>query len=126
MSDSIGRLVAHMVGDYVVQSDWMAAAKVYGTSKDARKAASAHAALYTACFVPLTRNPVRLAVIGITHGLLDHYRPLPKLIHRKNRLLSPSSWPVTEVDALPFWLHIVVDNSVHLLINELALRRWRR
>jgi hypothetical protein len=122
----MSRLVAHLVGDYVVQSDWMAAAKVYGDSKTARKAATIHASLYTACFVPFTRNPIRLAVIGITHGLLDHYRPLPKLIHRKDVLLSPVSWPATEADKVPFWLSIVVDNTIHLAINELALRQWRR
>lgn len=119
------RLLAHLVGDYVMQSDWMAAAKVYGQSKDARKAAAIHAALYTACFLPLTRNPLRLAVIGITHGLLDHYRPFPKLIHRKDVLLSPAGWPATPVDQTPFWLSVVVDNTAHLLINEVALSARR-
>lgn len=100
------RLLAHLAGDYILQSDWMAAAKVYGTGRDSRKAAAAHAALYTACFVPMTRNPLRLAIIGITHGLLDHFRPLPKVIYFKNQMLSPRSWPVTEAAATPFWLHI--------------------
>ncbi len=110
-----------MIGDYVVQSDWMAAAKVHGQSKDARKAAAIHAALYTACFLPLTRHPLRLAVIGITHGLLDHYRPFPRLIHRKDALLSPAAWPATPARDVPFWMNVVVDNTAHLLINELAL-----
>jgi hypothetical protein len=119
------RLLAHMVGDYVCQSDWMAAAKVYGQSKDARKAAAIHAALYTACFLPLTRNPLRLAVIGVTHGLLDHYRPFPKLIHRKDVLLSPAAWPATPAQDIPFWMTVIVDNTAHLLINELALSARR-
>lgn len=120
------QLLAHLVGDYVVQSDWMAAAKVVGQPHDKRSAAIAHAALYTACFVPLTRNPLRLAVIGVTHGLLDRYRPLPALIHRKDVLLSPTDWPATPAKDVPFWLHIVVDNTVHLLINEMALSVRRR
>ena len=115
------QLIAHLIGDYVVQSDWMAAAKVYGTEHDRRSAAVLHAALYTACFIPLTRNPIRLAVIGVTHGLLDRYRPFPALIHRKNVLLSPAGWPATPAADVPLWLRIVVDNCAHLVINEIAL-----
>jgi len=115
------QLIAHLVGDYVVQSKWMAAAKVYGSPDDRRQAAVIHAALYTACFVPLTRNPWRLAVIGITHGLIDRYRPLPRLINAKDIILSPVSWPHRMSDEVPFWLHIVVDSTLHLAINEVAL-----
>lgn len=118
-------LIAHLVGDYVLQSDWMAAAKVYGSEHDSRQASIAHAAFYTACFIPLTRNPIRLAVIGITHGLLDRYRPFPELIHQKDKLLSPVNWPATPAADVPVWLRIVVDNTAHLLINELALRKWK-
>lgn len=120
------RLIAHLVGDYCVQSDWMAAAKVLGSPYDRRAAALAHAALYTTCFVPFTRNPLRLALIGVTHGVLDRYRPLPLLINWKDRLLSPSGWPATPSEDVPFWLHVLVDNTIHLAINELALDAWRR
>ena len=118
------KVIAHLLGDYVVQSDYLAIAKTH-RNREGVRAAAAHAAIYTACHLPLTRNPIRLAVIGITHGLLDHYRPLPKLIHRKNVLLSPAGWPATKPEETPFWLHIVVDNTLHLLINEVALS-WRR
>lgn len=115
------KLIAHLVGDYVLQSDYLAQAKTHRTDYGVR-AATYHAAIYTACHLPLTRNPLRLAVIGITHGLLDHYRPLPKLIHAKDEILSPGDWHATPASDVPFWLHIVVDNTLHLLINEVALR----
>jgi hypothetical protein len=121
----VKRLIAHLVGDYLVQSDYLALAKTQRTREGVR-AAAIHAALYTACFVPFTRNPLRLAVIGITHGLLDHYRSLPALIHRKDQLLSPSSWSATPAKDVPFWLHVVVDNTLHLAINEVALHRTNR
>jgi|SRR6478609_8390071 len=114
------RLIAHLIGDYIIQSDYLAQAKTHRTGYGV-KAATAHALLYTACFLPLTRNPLRLAIIGVTHGLLDHYRPLPKLIHAKDKALSPRGWPATRPSELPFWLHIVVDNTTHLLVNEVAL-----
>jgi Protein of unknown function (DUF3307) len=116
----VKRLLAHLVGDYVVQSDWMAQVKTR-RSREGVAAAAVHAALYTACFLPLTRNPFRLAVIGITHGLLDHYRPLPELIAAKDNLLAPPDWSHNNADDVEFWLHILVDNTVHLLINEIAL-----
>jgi len=120
----VRQLIAHLVGDYVVQSDYLAQAKTHRTDYGVR-AAAVHAALYTACFVPLTRSPWRLAIIGITHGLLDHYRPLPKLIATKDWVLSPRDWNVTPPEQVPFWLHIVVDNTAHLVINEVALG-WRK
>lgn len=119
------QLIAHLIGDYLVQTDYLAAAKVQRTRVGVR-AAVWHAASYTACFLPLTRNPLRLAVIGVTHGLLDHYRPLPRLIAAKDKALTPRGWPSTPAKDVPFWLHVVVDNSIHLLINELALAAGAR
>lgn len=121
---TVRKLLCHLVGDYVLQSDWMALAKTH-RNREGRCAAAEHAVIYTLCHLPLTRNPLRLALIGITHGLLDHYRPLPRLIHEKDKLLSPYGWPATKPAELPFWMHVVVDNTVHLAINEIALS-WRR
>lgn len=104
----------------------MAAAKVLAHGRERVLATTAHAVTYTACFVPFTRNPIRLAVIGVTHGLIDAYRPLAYLIHQKDRLLSPRSWPATKTKDVDWWLVIVTDQVVHLLINELALDAFRR
>lgn len=111
-------LLAHLVGDYVLQTDHMAQRKTQAWGP-----AVAHAATYTAPFVLLTRNWKALAVIGGTHLLLDHYRPLPRIIALKNRVLSPAGYSSGE---LPFWLHIVIDNTVHLVINEVALSQGGR
>ena len=114
------QLIAHLVGDYVVQSQYMADTKV-DRSREGVVWATAHAALYTACFIPLTRHPARLAMIGITHGLLDHYRPFPKLIALRNTKMSPRFMGAFPQQQVPVWLRIVVDNTAHLLINEIAL-----
>lgn len=120
------RLIAHLVADYWLQSDYLAAAKVLGQAPEARKAAAVHAALYTAPFLAFTRNPLRLAFIAVTHGLLDHYRPFRRLTHRKNNLLSPKGWPPGRPEQIPDWLLIVTDNTAHLVLNELALDAFRR
>lgn len=115
-----------MLGDYVLgQNDYLAGAKIQRTREGVR-AAAIHAAAYTACFVPLTRNPLRLAVIGLTHGLLDHYRPLAYFISWKDRVFSPQAWPYTRTHEVPFWMVILVDNTMHLALNELALDLRRR
>jgi hypothetical protein len=65
----MSELLAHAFGDYVVQSDWMAAEK---TTRHGP--AALHAASYAACFLPLTRSWKALAVIGGTHFVIDRWR----------------------------------------------------
>lgn len=120
--------LAHLVGDYVLQSHWMAKAK---TSQ--ALPAAIHAATYTACFVPLTRDWRRLAVIGGTHYLIDRYRLARHVAWAKNQV-GPKNWrpehtatgfSETDPDWLKFWLMIITDNTMHLLINHLALNVGR-
>jgi hypothetical protein len=49
-----GFFVAHMVGDYLLQTDWQARHKAGGLGRDAvaRRALLAHVATYTLAFVP--------------------------------------------------------------------------
>ena len=49
-----GFFVAHMVGDYLLQTDWQARHKSRGLGRDpvARRALFAHVATYTLAFVP--------------------------------------------------------------------------
>ena len=49
-----GFFVAHMVGDYLFQTDWQARTKFRGLGRDgvARRALLAHVATYTIAFIP--------------------------------------------------------------------------
>ena len=120
--------LAHLVGDYVLQSDWMAAEKMKRWWP-----AIAHGVMYTVPFLLITQSPWALLVIGGTHIVLDHYRAAKYVIWAKN-FLAPSafhsSWKEVkdnegfraEVPAgLARALRIVVDNTIHLLINAAAL-----
>lgn len=80
--------LAHLVGDYVLQSHWMATRKT-----KAWKPALAHALSYTAAFLPLTRDPRRLAVIGGTHYLIDRYRLARHVAYLKNQVAPPGERP---------------------------------
>ena len=63
------QLVAHAVGDYIIQSDWMADNK---TKSDV--AALIHAATYTLPFLLITTDALALAWILMTHFFIDRYR----------------------------------------------------
>lgn len=81
------QLLAHFWGDFVLQTDWMALNKkkpgMHGWIP-----VLAHSLVYTLMFLMLTRSWVALAVIFVTHAVIDHYSFLSKLIWARN-CLSP-------------------------------------
>lgn len=125
-------VLAHLVGDYIAQSDWMAQQKTAS-----HLPAALHAVTYAACFLPLTRDPRALAVIGGSHFVIDRYRLARYVVWAKNQLAPAAHrFPWSEArgtgyhqDKAPWmavWLMIVADNTMHMLINRWALRRWSR
>jgi len=144
------QIVLHAIGDYVLQSDWMA------TEKTKRSVpALAHALVYTLPFLFLTRSPLALLVIAGTHFVIDRWRLARYLCWIKNYLapkwiettctcVPPAqgctdcgkTWlvrnqPWSECSAtgyhkerpawLAVWLMILTDNVLHLLCNGAAL-----
>lgn len=119
------QLLAHAVGDYVLQTDWMA------TSKTTRSLATlVHTVTYTLLFLFLTTNPVTLLVIGGTHFVIDRYRLARYLVWVRN-VPFPESKPWAECSDTGFpnglppymstWLLIIVDNIIHVVINGAAI-----
>lgn len=120
------QIIAHFVGDYILQSDWMVREK-------GRRwlAALIHVIFYTLPFLFLTTNPVTLAIIAGTHILIDRYRLARYVIWIKN-YPWPGSKPWLECSETGFdenvpkylsaWLLIIVDNIIHILINGAAIR----
>lgn len=123
-----GVLLAHLVGDYLTQSHWMA------TEKTKRWwPAWAHAITYGLPFILITRSVPALVVIVATHAVIDHYRLARHVVWAKNFIAPKASWrPWSECSAtgypgdtpawLAVWLMIIADNTVHLLINVAAVR----
>lgn len=120
--------LAHLVGDYVLQSHYEAVEKT-----NSWLPAATHAAKYTAAFLPLTRNPKALAVIGTTHMILDHFR-LAKHVNWLRNQAAPKAYrskdltnagsPEMVPTGMAVALMILTDNTIHMLINEWALNKW--
>lgn len=123
------QLICHLVGDYVLQSDWMANNK---TKK--WLPAIVHAVLYSVPFLLLTTSVLAIAVIASTHLLIDHYRLARHLTFAKNMMAPMSEWKPwsackdtggfesTKPPFMWIWLMIITDNSIHLAINYFALK----
>lgn len=118
------QILAHLVGDYLLQSHWMA------TEKTKRSAPAAiHAVAYTVPFVLLTQNPLALALIAGSHFLIDRYRIARFVNWAKNGYFITRREPPTATGYLPdvppflaVWLLIISDNTLHIICNGLALR----
>lgn len=128
------QLVAHAVGDYVLQSDWMANEKTKRSL-----AAFVHATTYAWPFLLLSTDWRALAIIVGTHFVIDRWRLARWVVLWKNliggHLLDPRPLgvvlqtyesshgsPIVRPPFLSVWLLIIVDNLMHVTINALALR----
>lgn len=119
------QLIAHAVGDYVLQSEWMATEKTKGSLP-----ALVHCLTYTLPFLFLTQNPYTLAVIAGTHFVIDRWHLARYVAWAKNRPW-PGSAPWSECRETGYrpdtprwlsgWLVIIVDNVMHIVTNGLAL-----
>lgn len=111
-----GFLVAHMVGDYLLQTDWQARNKRggLGTNPIARRALLTHVTTYTLAFVPALvwigseLEPVWAIVVAVLifvpHLMIDDGRFVALYLSRVKR-----------VDGLNVSLAASVDQSFHIL-----------
>jgi len=113
------QLVAHLVGDYILQSQWMAENKTRNSI-----AALTHAASYTIPFVLITRDPIALIIIIGTHFFIDRFRLARYVVWFKNGMNGPvtdTGYPEYLPKWLSTWLLIITDNTMHLLCNGVAI-----
>jgi hypothetical protein len=109
-------LVAHMVGDYLLQTDWQARNKRGGLGNDpvARRALVTHVATYTLAFLPaliwigVELEPVWAAVAGVLIFL-------PHLLIDDGRVVSLYLVRVKRADGMNIGLAASVDQSFHVL-----------
>lgn len=121
-------LVAHLVGDYILQSHWMSQEKTKRWFP-----AIVHGILYTLPFLLITQSPLALLTIAGTHAIIDRYRLAKQIVWLKN-FIAPrgfnSPWSKSKATGYPdetpawlgVWLMIIADNTIHILINIAAVK----
>ncbi len=147
----IPQLLAHLFGDYVLQSDWMAMNKSKRTWP-----CLVHVLLYTSMFLFITTSWKALLVIGGVHFILDRWPIIiRRLIWLKNHIGPGFKYVPFEkagitgyydtiyqesvgnptyinkdedingfkprLNYITIWLYIITDNLLHIATNYLAL-----
>lgn len=126
------QIVAHLVGDYLLQSDYMASEKTKHWTP-----AIIHGLVYTLPFLFLMHfglglNLIAFVLIAGTHAIIDHYRLARYVGWVKNNFAPPFSnlpwedckdtgYPKSKPPWMAVWLLIITDNTIHLIINGLIL-----
>lgn len=118
------QIVAHAVGDYILQSDWMATEKTKRTV-----AALAHVATYALPFLFLSPSPAAMAAIVASHFAIDRWRLARYVVWAKNWMGPNLAWAECKSTGYPpdrpawmvVWLLIIADNTLHMICNGLAL-----
>jgi hypothetical protein len=110
-------LVSHLVGDYLLQTDWQAANKRggLGPNSESRRALLAHITTYTLAFVPVLiwlADDIGAWVIGVAALIA-----FPHMVQDDGRLLERyiafiKGEPATRNAAVV----AVVDQSFHILV----------
>ncbi len=122
------QLLCHLLGDYFLQSSWMASNKTRRWFP-----AIVHACAYFLPFFFILHPslPAALVIMG-THAVIDRFRLIRYVIYAHDFLAPPNEWKTwTDCSetgyykALPpflsVWLMIIFDNIIHLIINALTL-----
>lgn len=121
------QLVLHGIGDYIIQSDWMA------TTKTSRHwPAVIHSVTYGIPFLLLRPSWLAMTVIVVSHFVIDRWR-LARYVIWVSNFLAPrgvnSPWGACTATGFPddrppwlaVWLLFIVDNLMHVIINGAAL-----
>jgi hypothetical protein len=111
------QLICHLVGDYVLQTDWMAKKKTSSLF-----AALVHSFFYALPFVFITGLSWALFVIFSTHIVIDHFRLAGMIMRLKQWSWKHSDSSITTPPDLSLMLLIVIDNTIHLTINYFSIK----
>ena len=122
------QIYLHLIGDYILQSDWQAINKTKRWFP-----ALVHALVYSLGFLCFRPSLTAWLVILVTHFFIDRYRLARYVVWAKNFIAPPNSnppwaecsgtgYPKDRPDWLTVWLGIIADNCIHIGINALALR----
>ncbi len=119
-------LILHLIGDYLLQTEQMAVRKTRSWFW-----AILHALVYSLPFLIVIHHWEAWAVIFGTHAVIDRFRLANHVCRFKNVFWFGPGKPEQELESgyakatpehVRFWLVVIIDNTLHLIINHLALR----
>jgi hypothetical protein len=113
MSPIVAVLVAHLLGDWVLQTDWAAAKKMTNWWAMLEHLLTYHIALMLALALSTASAPIAWMTVGIsfvTHGFLDRRWPVVWLMEHTGSQPFSRTWGV-----------IAVDQALHLSILLLCI-----
>jgi hypothetical protein len=113
------QLLAHLIGDYLLQNDWMAANKRKGTF-----ACAVHCWLYTLPFIFICNTTLLQSfVIYGSHFLIDRFGLAQYWVQLINWNWNSKNFGFdnNKPQFLSIWLLIIVDNIFHVLCNYLTI-----
>lgn len=110
--------LAHLVGDYIIQNDWMALNK-----KNSWWPCFVHCATYALCFYPLVGLSVPLLLIFWTHYIIDRHKMVDWFLAARNNVWHIRNFGFNEERPvfITIWLYIITDNIFHILINSACI-----
>jgi uncharacterized protein DUF3307 len=108
-------LACHLVGDYLLQTEWQAVNKRGGLGRNSvrRRALLAHVATYTLAFLPalaVLADDVGPAVLGVAAGIAA-----PHLVQDDGRLVASYVRKVKRAAPRPGPLMMAVDQTFHVI-----------
>lgn len=121
------QLLLHLLGDFIIQNDWMALNKKKKTPIGFL-ACFIHSVTYSLPFLLITSWDA-VIIIGSTHFIIDHTKIIDYIICFKNgRFNDIKTGDIPNFGFHPdrpkfisVWIYIFVDNTFHLIINYLAI-----
>lgn len=115
------QLLIHLVGDYVIQNDWMALNKKK-RNWIGELACQIHCITYSLPFL-FVGSWFSVLLIYASHYLLDRTNIASWLIALKNGMSDIKNFGFTHDRpfAISIWLNIFFDNTLHLVCNYLIL-----
>lgn len=116
------QLILHLVGDYILQTDYQAKYKKT-KGKKGFFACLVHCTTYSLPFLFFYNYKAAIAIF-FTHFIIDRTNIILRFIAFKNSVSDLSNFG-SEKDkpfALSIWLYIITDNIFHIICNYLSIK----
>ena len=116
------QLILHMIGDYLVQNDWMALNKKKLTWKG-ELACQIHCITYSLPFLFIGSWGAVLAIY-LSHYLIDRTNIVGWFLAVRNGVFDVRNFGfgMERPTFITVWLYIITDNVFHIICNYLALK----